>query len=171
MVRQGYQPVYRPRSVRFGDLVDVETTLVQKVYVTGPDGRQVLALYVMEKQGDGTWRVNGCMLAEPDDEYDEDEEEDDEEEKVEIELTEEQKEALREEKKQKEEEKARFEPLCKLMKDVLGDKVEKVVVSTRIDESPCVLVTGEYGWSANMERILRQVNQDVGAARRVPPSS
>jgi molecular chaperone HtpG len=59
------------------------------------------------------------------------------------------------EKKQKEEEKARFENLCKLMKDVLGDKVEKVVVSTRIDESPCVLVTGEYGWTANMERIMK----------------
>lgn len=59
------------------------------------------------------------------------------------------------EKKQREEEKARFEPLCKLMKDVLGDKVEKVVVSNRIDESPCVLVTGEYGWTANMERIMK----------------
>jgi molecular chaperone HtpG len=60
-----------------------------------------------------------------------------------------------EEKKQAEEEKAKFETLCKLMKDVLGDKVEKVVVSTRIDESPCVLVTGEYGWTANMERIMK----------------
>lgn len=59
------------------------------------------------------------------------------------------------EKKNKEEVKAKFEPLCKLMKDVLGDKVEKVVVSTRIDESPCVLVTGEYGWTANMERIMK----------------
>merc|ERR1711937_489169 len=54
-----------------------------------------------------------------------------------------------------EEEKARFEPLCKLMKDVLGDKVEKVVVGTRIDESPCILVTSEYGWTANMERIMK----------------
>ena len=60
-----------------------------------------------------------------------------------------------EEKKQKEEEKARFEPLCKLMKDVLGDKVENVVGSTRIDDSPCVLVTGEDGWTANMERIMK----------------
>merc|ERR1712010_336662 len=60
-----------------------------------------------------------------------------------------------EEKKAKEEEKARFEPLCKLMKDVLGDKVEKVVVSHRISESPCVLVTSEHGWSANMERIMK----------------
>merc|ERR1712083_187030 len=59
------------------------------------------------------------------------------------------------EKKAKEEEKARFEPLCKLMKDVLGDKVEKVVVSHRIDESPCVLVTSEHGWTANMERIMK----------------
>ncbi|CDW75268.1 heat shock protein 90 [Stylonychia lemnae] len=60
-----------------------------------------------------------------------------------------------EEKKKKEEQKAKFEPLCKVMKDVLGDKIEKVVVSTRIDESPCVLVTGEYGWTANMERIMK----------------
>ena len=59
------------------------------------------------------------------------------------------------EKKKNEEEKARFEPLCKLMKDVLGDKVEKVVCSARIDESPCVLVTSEFGWTANMERIMK----------------
>jgi molecular chaperone HtpG len=59
------------------------------------------------------------------------------------------------EKKKTEEEKARFEPLCKLMKEVLGDKVEKVQVSNRIDESPCVLVTSEYGWTANMERIMK----------------
>ena len=60
-----------------------------------------------------------------------------------------------EEKKKKEEEKALYEPLCKLMKDVLGDKVEKVIVGYRVDESPCVLVTGEYGWTANMERIMK----------------
>jgi len=60
-----------------------------------------------------------------------------------------------EEKKKKEEVKASFENLCKLMKEVLGDKVEKVVVSDRIVDSPCVLVTGEYGWTANMERIMK----------------
>jgi len=60
-----------------------------------------------------------------------------------------------EEKKRREEEKAKFEPLCKLMKDILGDKVEKVVLGTRIEDSPCVLVTSEYGWSANMERIMK----------------
>jgi molecular chaperone HtpG len=59
------------------------------------------------------------------------------------------------EKKQKEEEKAKFEPLCKLMKDILGDKVEKVMMGNRIEDSPCVLVTSEYGWSANMERIMK----------------
>jgi len=60
-----------------------------------------------------------------------------------------------EEKRKKEEEKAKFEPLCKLMKDVLGDKVEKVVLGTRLDEAPCVIVTSEHGWSANMERIMK----------------
>merc|ERR1711937_112843 len=59
------------------------------------------------------------------------------------------------EKKKREEEKAKFESLCKLMKEILGDKVEKVVLGQRIDESPCVLVTSEYGWSANMERIMK----------------
>jgi molecular chaperone HtpG len=59
------------------------------------------------------------------------------------------------EKKTYEEKKASFEGLCKLIKDVLSDKVEKVLVGQRITDSPCVLVTGEYGWSANMERIMK----------------
>merc|ERR1712188_299730 len=59
------------------------------------------------------------------------------------------------EKKKTEELKAEFEPLCKLIKEVLGDKVEKVMVSTRIVDSPCVLCTSEHGWSANMERIMK----------------
>ncbi|OAY74629.1 Heat shock protein 83 [Ananas comosus] len=60
-----------------------------------------------------------------------------------------------EEKKKREEKKAAFESLCKTMKEILGDKVEKVVVSDRIVDSPCCLVTGEYGWTANMERIMK----------------
>merc|ERR1711865_1325275 len=59
------------------------------------------------------------------------------------------------EKKAFEEAKAKTEGLCKLMKEVLDDKVEKVVVSNRLADSPCCLVTGEYGWSANMERIMK----------------
>jgi len=60
-----------------------------------------------------------------------------------------------EEKKQAEETKASFEDLCKKVKDILGKKVEKVVISDRMVNSPCSLVTGEFGWSANMERIMR----------------
>merc|ERR1711972_568188 len=60
-----------------------------------------------------------------------------------------------EEKKQAEERKAQFENLCKKVKDILGKKVEKVVISDRMIGSPCSLVTGEFGWSANMERIMR----------------
>ncbi|PPS16903.1 hypothetical protein GOBAR_AA03656 [Gossypium barbadense] len=59
------------------------------------------------------------------------------------------------EKKKKEALKEKFEGLCKVIKDVLGDKVEKVIVSDRVVDSPCCLVTGEYGWTANMERIMK----------------
>merc|ERR1712193_456868 len=59
------------------------------------------------------------------------------------------------EKKKLEELKAEFEPLTKLMKEVLGDKTEKVIISDRMADSPCVLTTSEYGWSANMERIMK----------------
>jgi len=60
-----------------------------------------------------------------------------------------------EEKKKFEEQKARLEPLCKVIKDILDKDVEKVVVSNRLVKSPCCIVTSQYGWSANMERIMK----------------
>ena len=59
------------------------------------------------------------------------------------------------EKKAFEEVKQEFEPLCATIKEILGEKVEKVMISNRVVNSPCVLVTGAYGWSANMERIMK----------------
>merc|ERR1712093_547732 len=70
-----------------------------------------------------------------------------------------------EEKKAFEEAKAKTESLCKLIKEVLDAKVDKVIVSNRIVDSPCCLVTGEYGWSANMERIMKaQALRDSASA-------
>merc|ERR1719312_1532540 len=60
-----------------------------------------------------------------------------------------------EEKKRFEEAKSKFEGLCKSMKEILDKKVEKVVVSNRLVTSPCCIVTSQYGWSANMERIMK----------------
>ena len=59
------------------------------------------------------------------------------------------------EKKELEDAKKSNEKLCKLIKEVLENNIEKVVVSNRLSDSPCVFVTGEYGWSANMERIMK----------------
>ena len=60
-----------------------------------------------------------------------------------------------EEKKKFEEDKAKFEALCKVMKEILDKKVEKVTVSNRLVTSPCCIVTSQYGWTANMERIMK----------------
>ena len=60
-----------------------------------------------------------------------------------------------------------FEKVCTYMKSVLGDNVEKIVVSNRLDASPCVLVTSEYGWTANMQRIMKAQalrGNDMGGA-------
>jgi hypothetical protein len=62
MVRSGFQPVYRPRAYSFGDPAMVEGVPVQPVQVIGPDGRSVVALYRMERQFDGSWRIAGVTL-------------------------------------------------------------------------------------------------------------
>jgi len=59
------------------------------------------------------------------------------------------------EKKKQEELKTKFENLCKIMKDILDKKIEKVTVSNRLVSSPCCIVTSTYGWTANMERIMK----------------
>ena len=62
MVRRGYQPVYRPRWVEFRDLVEADGKTIQPVFVVGPDNVAVMALYVMERQPDGAWLIDGCYL-------------------------------------------------------------------------------------------------------------
>lgn len=66
MVKQGYPPVYNPRSVQFDELVTIDGRIVQRVDLVGPDGLAALALYTMEREPDGTWRIDGCELTKPD---------------------------------------------------------------------------------------------------------
>ncbi len=68
MVTQAYQPVYRPRGVEFREVKASEFGPTQEVFVVGPDGLSYLAYYTMEKQADGTWRINGCYLVRAEDE-------------------------------------------------------------------------------------------------------
>jgi ketosteroid isomerase-like protein len=62
MVQTAYQPVYRPRYVAFKELRMVEGVPTQTVLLVGPDGVPVLALYMMQKQPDGAWKIDGCYL-------------------------------------------------------------------------------------------------------------
>jgi len=66
MVRQGYQPVYRPRVFDFREIVTLQGQVTQKVHVVGPDGKPVTAFYPMTQLPDGTWRIDGCYLQAPD---------------------------------------------------------------------------------------------------------
>jgi hypothetical protein len=67
MVRQGYQPVYRPRTFDFAEIVTLHGQITQKVRVVGPDGRRVNAFYPMTQLPDGSWRIDGCYLRAPED--------------------------------------------------------------------------------------------------------
>ena len=65
MVAEAYQPVYRSQSVTYLDLIEKNGRLVQRVLFTGPDGKQVLAIFMMARQPDGKWRIAGCVLVDP----------------------------------------------------------------------------------------------------------
>ena len=67
MVKQGYTPVYRPQSVAFEKLVDTQYGPDQILRVIGPDGVAYVAHYMMQKQLDGTWMINGCYLTRAED--------------------------------------------------------------------------------------------------------
>ena len=65
MVERGYPPVFQPSQTSFGALVtEDDGRIVQNVELVGPDGKSYLALYTMEKQPDGSWKINGCQLTE-----------------------------------------------------------------------------------------------------------
>lgn len=65
-----------------------------------------------------------------------------------------------EEKAQKAQQKEDLQTLCRVTKDVLGDKVEKVVISDRLAQQPAAVSTAAFGWSSNMAKIMR--NQPLG---------
>ena len=62
MVRQGYPSVYRPQSFEFQEVVEIEGRLVQDVLFVGPSGEVEIGSYLMERQEDGTWRINGVVM-------------------------------------------------------------------------------------------------------------
>lgn len=63
MVRTSYPAVYRPKTVKFEAPQLVDDVVVQLVRLTDADGRAWIALYPMQREPDGTWRINGCQLA------------------------------------------------------------------------------------------------------------
>ncbi len=62
MVRAGFRPVYRPRSVEFEEHIEVDGNYAPPVRIVGPDGKLVLAMYYMQQQLDDSWRIAGVML-------------------------------------------------------------------------------------------------------------
>jgi len=67
MVTGAYRPVYRPRQVQFLDMIVERGQPTQRVRLVGPDGTPVIAHYIMERQPDGTWKIDGVILHEAED--------------------------------------------------------------------------------------------------------
>lgn len=65
MVRRGYMPVYRPRSYSFGSVTGETGGPTQRVVIIGPDGTPWLALYSMQRQPGGDWKISGVILVRP----------------------------------------------------------------------------------------------------------
>lgn len=63
MAKAGYQPVYRPQHIKFRDPLVIAGRLIQPVLVIGPDGVPATALYIMERDPAGEWRIGGCVIA------------------------------------------------------------------------------------------------------------
>ncbi len=63
-VRKAYQPIYRPETFSFGELVKAHTGPTQTVHLKGPKGNEWVAYYFMEEQPDKAWKVAGFHLRE-----------------------------------------------------------------------------------------------------------
>jgi hypothetical protein len=63
MVRSAYPVVYRRKSVQFEQPEAIESEVIQPVRMTDAEGRTWLALYPMQREANGGWRINGCQLA------------------------------------------------------------------------------------------------------------
>lgn len=63
MVTSAYQPVYRPRNYAFGIVQELSTSsIIQQVMIVGPDGKDYEAVYTLELQPDGKFRITGVSL-------------------------------------------------------------------------------------------------------------
>jgi hypothetical protein len=63
MVRSAYPVVYRRKTVQFEKPVIVEGEVIQPVRMTDAEGHAWIALYPMQREAEGGWRINGCQLA------------------------------------------------------------------------------------------------------------
>ena len=63
MVRKSYQAVYRPKSLEFRPIKRIDGNIVQPLVVVGPSGISETALYIMEEQPDGSWKIGACIMA------------------------------------------------------------------------------------------------------------